>query len=142
MHSGGTQRAVRTALALAFGLAVVACTSPHLVDTDAWKRDLVAAGIRSPDMTTLREFAEGVSKDDSDALEMLVAMTADGANADQSMELMRLSIKHVCPNRLPDLDDAKKSVQDNGRAVDEACSTDPALRTDKQRFLADAMGCD
>lgn len=129
-------------LPLLFGALVSACSPTHVVDLDAWRQDLAAAGVSSPDMAKMQRAAEEICATESEGLEILVAMVADGKNPELQMELNRLAIEHVCPDRLADFENAQESLQDANDAVREACATDPAQRTPKQKFLADAMGCD
>lgn len=69
---------------------------------------------------------------------MYVAVGVDSGFAAREAEE---DVRYACPEALDDVGAAIKQIQDNAGQMDEACSLDPALRTQEQQDLVDAVGC-
>lgn len=125
------------ALAAAAALVVVAlagCGGPDVNETQ-WQAD-VERDIGHPidDWVQYRDVWLDVCDEDEDGFGLFMAVSLDnGSTADQ----LRTNVRHACPDRLADLEDALHAGDD----VDQACDTPPAERTDDQEMLAEAMGC-
>lgn len=135
---------MRSLAAILLLLAVAACggasdgtTAPEDVDRAAWKADLLELDPTSdPDMAAIEKLAREDCKTSVDDLALRFSLS--GSQPD----VTRVGMKHVCPGEVGKVDEALLQVQDAGKSVDEACDTDPALRTEEQAQLAEAMDCD
>lgn len=108
------------------------------VDRDAWRTELTSLDDvgTDPDLDKLEELTR--EDCDSDVSDLALKYSLSGARPD----VAKVNMKYVCPASVGKIDEALEQQQDASSEVDEACATDPAMRTETQSQLAEAMACD
>jgi hypothetical protein len=138
------RRGMRLFIAGVSLLVLAACgssgsaASADAIDRDAWRAELMRLDdvSSSPDLDTLERVTRDTCEEDVD--QVALELSLSGARPD----VTRVNMKYVCPGEVDKVDEALEQIQDASSAVDEACATDPLMRTEKQSQLAEAMGCD
>jgi hypothetical protein len=121
----------------AAALALAGCGG-HVVDREAWAKDLESLGVTVSDWDKLESVTRDLCSDSNDALRMFLAVAKDDGSSLKSFET---NIRNVCPDRLDDFEDAVAEMGRTSGEVDAACKAPKSERTQRQALLAEAMGC-
>ena len=124
--------------AVAVTLTLAGCGGQQ-IDTKQWQVELASLGYQPLDMQAYADDVHDVCAGSSDALDAYLAASA--AAGDLDLDVERINFRHVCPDRLDDLDRAAQAVQDRTAGADEACTTPESAATEDRGALAEPDDC-
>lgn len=134
---------------LLVAMALAACSGEHKIDETAWEADVTEALGHAPsDFQTLRDqvLTDCEERATADSWEMYVAVAMDGSAGTQDferqMEVVRIGLRHACPDILAEFEQAIDNVRDLSADYDRICALPPAARTEEEQMKVEAVGCE